>query len=870
MQDETLQQWRNNYRSDPMVDEQYEREAEHMAQSIDRFEARNEDLIFKYTRGSDTDAGGTLIKDHFEKVRKEIEALMLAESAKKHKQPWYKLLKNMPVEQLALVALPQSLNVAMASEGQATARATVAKAARDAQITTRYEELGRMIHRQAKLDGDEKARNPFKDTEKKLKTTGNQFTREQILQREATRAGVTDVEWSDREMQAVGGFLLHATVAATGLIERKTSANMNRRLARKTRLKKQVKQETRYILTEPAIDKIEEINDIIKTASPIRRYMVCKPLDWVSPTEGGFLISRKGNEVISNTRAAHLDILDESPTAEHVFDALNVAQNTQWRVSRGILAELQRANEADDPMVPTAKMPERPAALPDEVRDRFNDKTATEEDRHLSFNLTQAKKEWENECRERGAKRQAFNQSLNTALEDADRSSIYAPIRADRRGRLYPMVGPLAMTGNDIDRGLLELARGHKVGPNGFSEARRRLATCYGHTKMNWEEREDWVVENEEAVMRAAICPQAADSLHRSAKEPFQFLAGCIEYFGMMVMGDDLEQYESHLTSNKDAVASAVQIMSTLVADADGANKSAVLPCERPTDLYLGVAASINEELRNPQSDLEEEAVPYWIVDGEPVVTREHVKTAIMIQNYSATDFRQREKIEKAVKHGPADDKMFAKRAAATLHPLILRTLAREIPRLADVMAHLRLLAIAMAEEGKHMDWLAPFDGFVSERLYHPDKKSRLKDLWAGPMERVHIVLTTSDKSKVDPKSAANGIAPNFIHSLDSAFLREVIRRLNEEGVDDMFLCHDSIGVPIGQTDILECVLRETYAEMFVDQDWLQQIEARVLYELEGTEAGADLLERQQELAHLRRLGDLDITQVIESEYFFN
>ena len=100
--------------------------------------------------------------------------------------------------------------------------------------------------------------------------------------------------------------------------------------------------------------------------------------------------------------------------------------------------------------------------------------------------------------------------------------------------------------GNDVARGVLEFARGMPI------ENERALgwimiqgANAFGMDRGTMDERIAWVEENQRAILRAAEEPLADLWWAKEAEDPWQFLAFCFDYAGLMEHGWG---YVSHLS----------------------------------------------------------------------------------------------------------------------------------------------------------------------------------------------------------------------------------------------------------------------------------------------------------------------------------
>lgn len=102
-----------------------------------------------------------------------------------------------------------------------------------------------------------------------------------------------------------------------------------------------------------------------------------------------------------------------------------------------------------------------------------------------------------------------------------------------------------------------------------------------------------------------------------------------------------------------------------------------------------------------------------------------------------------------------------------------------------------------------------------------------------------------------------NGIAPNFVHSIDSAHMANVVLRLREERIDDMHMIHDSYAVHPCHMTKLHKIVREEFVKIHrrnLLQEFKDEVEERL---------GVDLPDYPEQ-------GDFDVTQVLDSPYAFS
>jgi DNA-directed RNA polymerase len=104
----------------------------------------------------------------------------------------------------------------------------------------------------------------------------------------------------------------------------------------------------------------------------------------------------------------------------------------------------------------------------------------------------------------------------------------------------------------------------------------------------------------------------------------------------------------------------------------------------------------------------------------------------------------------------------------------------------------------------------------------------------------------------------ANGISPNFVHSLDAAALQITVCELHQqEGVEEFCMVHDSYGTLAADAELLSRYLREVFVWMYEEHDVLSELRESVQATLE------------EELPAPPVPGSLDLSLVRESDFFF-
>lgn len=154
---------------------------------------------------------------------------------------------------------------------------------------------------------------------------------------------------------------------------------------------------------------------------------------------------------------------------------------------------------------------------------------------------------------------------------------------------------------------------------------------------------------------------------------------------------------------------------------------------------------------------------------------------------------------------------------------LIYRSLEKEFPQVTKTRELIGNIAEAHQISGKNsIEWVNPV-GFPFKQEYRikGTKVVELPDGSGGVMK-----LTVSDTTdEVDWSKQYLGLAPNIIHSMDSAHKTLVTNRLKEKyGVRDFSNIHDSFATHAGNNTLMYEVTKEVFQEFYKDRNWLEEL----------------------------------------------
>ena len=571
--------------------------------------------------------------------------------------------------------------------------------------------------------------------------------------------------------------------------------------------------------------------------SPIHLPMIVEPRRWVSPHKGGYITKCPGQRLVKQANRNYHEQLRDVDMPD-VYDAVNAVQSTPWRINARVYEVVREIWDGGGllgglPERNPQPVPARPVDADEETLARW---------KREAMNIYDANNK-------QVAQRIGMSQRLWIAEKFKDEPEIYYPHALDFRGRVYPIpVGGPNPQGDDLSKSLLEFARGEAIGDQGAHWLAVHLANQFGHDKLPFDERVDWVFANEALILDSARDPLDGERFWATADNPFLALAACFEWLGYVENGGE---WITHLPVHLDGSNSGLQHFSALLRDPVGGAAVNLVPQKRPADIYSDVA-----KLAQAKADQSEDAASLLWADGK--VTRKIAKRPTMTYTYSATRFGMVDQIYQTLREidrdgAHIDGDNYA--ASFAMSYILWDSIQETVIAASAAMDWLRQAARVMTKAGKPIWWTTPAGLPVLQdypntrrdmiRVYHQSKELRLI---------VHL-----DDKGIDGRRQANAIAPNYIHSMDASHLMAVANRCKAEGID-LAVVHDSFGCLANRAFEMRGILREEFVSQY-RPNRLAELRDELLAQLPD--------ELHDKLPPLPPMGDLDIEAIQRSEYLF-
>lgn len=639
--------------------------------------------------------------------------------------------------------------------------------------------------------------------------------------------------WTPHERLSVGVFLIQLIAQHTGLIEVFLDASSGRKV--------------RCIrATQACMDWIRQVEDKQKDLCPFNLPMVVPPRDWIDLFDGGYFTDVPFNTLLKSGNeeaAAHC-------TGDEAFIyAANLQQTVAWKINSWLLDQVQQAWDKSlsiGCLMPREgyEIPPYPKHLPDDHPDvlawRINARRLHDaNDKSRNRRIVTAKQLW-----------------IGRRLRQEP--ALYFPMQLDFRGRYYyrpPFINP---QGNDVGRALLLFANGKPISTEREADwLRVHGANVYGHSKLTWQARLDWVHQHQQEIEATGRDPWAMADFWTKASDPWQFLAFCREYQQFSHHGYG---FVSHLPVVLDCTCSGIQHYAALLRSEEMAQLVNLKASDTPQDIYTAVLGKVLEQVRADAAAGDPHAQSWLQLQPD----RTLAKPVVMTLPYSATrqavfHFCQQWAMERTLELYGNGGWCFQKGAIAAMHymaTLLYRETTALIAPAKEAMAWLKKVGQLAGEAELELHWTSPSGLHVHHKyMDYTGTRIRLYHLSSVPMD----LLTNHIPKGLNPKRMGNGLSPNVIHSLDASHMAFATITAFHAGVRNLGGIHDCFATTAADMDVVRNSVRDSFADLYA-RDWFNLIADELLHQLPE--------ELRQKLPARPKLGGLDVNDVRTATYF--
>jgi DNA-directed RNA polymerase len=710
-------------------------------------------------------------------------------------------------------------------------------------VQTVFNRIGGAVESEAMVESFAKAHPDLVDAVlgRLDKTTSHIRHRRRVILSAAHKAGYVFPAWDEVTRVRVGAVLLELIEGYTGFVStHRTGRGM-----------------VRAQLRPEATDALEHWHQYYELLQPRLVPCVVPPKPWVAgQSGGGYWTPVLGHKPLELTKATGKS--RKGAVSETAIEAVNALQATPWSIDRRVLAVLKEVQGR---------------GLDDlDVLPRLRDRVVPDKPLDIATN-EEARKAWRVEA----AGVYGFNSKLRSARlqltktmvaadEFADRERFYFPHYLDFRGRAYALPVGLTPQGPDYVKGLLRFADGKPLGEEGARWLAIHGANCFGVDKVSFDDRINWIGENERKIRMVAEDPLSF-LWWTEADAPWQFLAWCHEwrdYLEAEATGQGA-QFVSHLPIMVDGTCNGLQHYSALLRDEVGGAATNLVPSAKPQDIYGAVAERVMTRLRKDAESLfPSDAAARWSHTWlEFGVDRKITKRPVMVLPYGGQFTSCRKYVQEAVEERGYPEGLAAEHRRAAIHYLaeiVSVSIGDVVVAARAGMNWLRAASQVAADAGlTEVSWVTPV-GFEVRQAYLHHNSRIIETAYHGKVMK--LTLQEPHARKIDRRKQTNSLPPNFIHSMDAAAMQLTIVSTLSHGVSAFAMIHDSYGTHAADMPILAICLRCAFIAIYSPpSDPLVDFRDRLLARLPEN--------HRAKLPPLPPKGSLDLGLVAQSEFFF-
>jgi len=499
--------------------------------------------------------------------------------------------------------------------------------------------------------------------------------------------------------------------------------------------------------------------------------------------------------------------------------------------------------------------------------------------------------------------------------------TFYNRLANDRYSRTYADTVALHWQGDDVNRSLMQFAKGVKLGKNGLKDFKRNFMNVAGFDKLPmktrvdlfdkipdqlildtvkdpikndwWFNTNDWlktgILKNTKGLDSRDISDikKLASKADPSGEGAFQFLAMIQERSEMIAWtksGKKIQDFKSHLPSQRDGTTNVLQHFAGISRDQKIAESVNMVVKREVSDAYIQLRDAMDDIGRamDPNDPLKK----YIDVSGlSHAKRRKSVKKALMTSQYNAGPATLGESYFDALKDVQVKGKFIFREASLAdkkaIGHMINKASENHFPEATKVRHLLNNLAEAHEISGKDAIEIRTPLGFPFRQSY---KKSETRQVEL-PTSTGSIKLEVRvDLDELDYPKQNRAFAPNIIHAMDATHKSLVVNNLNKKyGITDFSMIHDSFGSHYGSMDLLLKETRSAFLEMYQGKNFMRYLydefkkQGITMKRFVRNEKGMKVKDKSGEylvedipLSEIESLGKYNFKDFDNLEYFFH
>lgn len=821
----------------PDIHDQLAWEEQMVQHGVERYRAQQDNAV-EGGRTSETSAGSRLLRSYVLQIADHIDLYLDGKHPDGRRRNNYaKLLATLDADKVAMFALKAVISTLFNPTTTQTVCINIGKMCEDEQRFLKFATEHKEYYDQIVRDWERR-------------NTTDLRHRHRVIVNKSNEKGLEWLDWTKEVHFRVGSLVLSLLMEVCDLV--------------KIEQHKIGKGRTEAVLvpTEACIEWVMAHNEQMEVSNPQRMPCLIPPEDWTDLTHGGYYSPRmRSRTAMVKTRQSKAgketrDLLNKADLTP-IFSALNAMQRTGWTINHRVMDVMRevwhknlhigmpRSQPYEIPPCPLAEGI-KPAELEDGCKD------------------LEAFQNWKAEARElhtmekeRVSQNLSLTRTMRMATAMSSHKLFHFVYQCDFRGRVYCATSGLSPQGTDHGKALLMFAEGKPLGDEGFYWLKVHGANKYGYDKEDYDVRVKWIDDKRTALLAAADDPIAHREIWAGADKPYQFLAFIFEYANAVRNGPGVVSY---LPVALDGSCNGLQHFSAMLRDRVGGSAVNLTPSLKPSDIYQAVADVCTRKLKGLRSLNTEETggavnwLDFFSAQGEERMPRKLSKKPVMTLPYGSTQQACTETIYRWIQE--TDPEFFEKNTAFKhslyLSPKLWASISEVVIAARQAMDWVQACAGVLAKAGHPIQFVTPL-GFP---MYQATRQFKTKQIDTQVAGRLQLRFAV-DIDKLDSRKQRQGSSPNLVHSIDATHMMMVIIAAVKAGISSFAMIHDDFGVHACDTVKFHKIIREEFVKLHTNFDVLAEFKRQheELYDID--------------LPDLPPKGDLDLTEVLNSPFFF-
>lgn len=547
--------------------------------------------------------------------------------------------------------------------------------------------------------------------------------------------------------------------------------------------------------------------EIVRWLRPLRLPMRVPPKPWTNHHDGGYLLLESQVSPVPWERWS--DVMKQAKPC--VLGSINALQQVAYAIDHEMVDLLTSVWELGHSIGKVPRRERLPEPMDHDYRIRGLGPSA----------YWKALWEYKADRRLNGSRSQIISSMVAyTKLCDADK--LHFVWRMDHRGRLYSRGAQLNPQSVDHFRAQLQFAETSPMKGNEAAFA-WSLGEAYGCSK-DEKARINFLHDERDVIAAAGRSPVDYLELFDRAKEPFRFAQLCMDW----ACYQDNPAFRTGTIHWLDQTCSGWGHLACLIGDHDLAQFTNVVG-SRPADLYQGIGMAVKQRIQwrldhDELTDRQRACLIWWQEHNIPrSLWKEMLMPVIYGRTYMSLNQTVRHYLRDQVKDFLTDEGLRVVDVASVMAKVVNDVVNDVFPHVKDLARWLGKLADMQMDKGIRPYWFTP-NMMAVESYSNVTYAEKLVLSVAG--RSVNIRQRNQDKTKFNRQSTKRKLVPDFVHSMDAAFLQRFVCHWQAYG-HPLSVVHDCFGTTIGSVSTLRSELNDQWAR-FYSVDYLTRHQGMV------------------------------------------